>query len=1028
MKKAFLIIGSIGLFFNLAIAQGYTNPNAALRDVFGHLDWNPVGTYASSGNNATPEFLYSMSAHIADDNFYQPISQDTSNLDNFFYVYEAMYYAARDTLLWEESDSLAHRVYQYHSDTIPFLLFNYDFLDVRDTALNCGDYFVFDTINNTLGDHPNPVGDPFSLGEVFMAANGIEAHDFTNVTYAIDPSLMSFCERNEYKKTSFPEVKLRIRFGDGTGWHEFDPSVASYITINYPSDGTFLTEVEFIDGGQRINHSRFQVQILSNNPSVPPDFTLDLPGINAGVYQSCADNGTQALEDKKFVIYLEGFDAMDYRASRNRDIERIYDVMIKQKQLVELRNYGYNFVVVDWKSSTINMMTNMMYVVGLIDYLKCTYPNDHEFVVIGESMGGVIARAALLFMESDAYLNGTNLGYEPCFKERMHKTRLLMTFDSPHQGANIPLSLQEFYKALMEGAMGLNLSSNFLDILPAPQRIVFGDLYNNTLNSVAAKQLLLYHAETRHSCNGSMYNCYDAHPWHNQFFDLLEDMGDYPQYCKLMALSNGSIGGKKQTRAYNEMDRFANDLLLKFDADVYARVLHFIKIKVFGANIELRTNPHGFGKLCEFGWGTWGVRIKPHWFGLNVTVGLVSLGHNEFHGYWLNGYCTNAGGVYRFDGAQPGETDFNNTVNWPGEGFPVFKFIASNNGDGTYNLVNEVGFPYIAQAGYSAGVESDGFHFSFIPVKSALDWGDVSSAPLSPDIENTPWPAKVNNSPFDVIAGISSSHLDDDFCYLWNRRHLNVENDAVRNHPDYEDLRTCSSLNANILNREIGDEILYLNNRELPWNARFEAERDIYINPGTNNPHYEYESVNPDVNMLYPLTFSSSATKWRGFYSKSAPFTITATNPVDGQIPIATFKAEEPTDYEPPYPLEPSQAVYIQEPLVICCIPWYNYKTDENEVEYEIFEDQASDNIRITVYPNPFSDRFNLAFHSSVSQDCMVEVINTMGVKITEQTLAISKNQTTFHQIQMDTPPGIYYLRIFNTRGDLIITHKLIAL
>jgi hypothetical protein len=1028
MKKAFLIIGSIGLFFNLAIAQSFTNPNAELRGIFGHLDWNPVGTYANSGNNATPEFLYSMSAHIADDNFYQPISQDTSNLDNFFYVYESMYYAARDTLLWEESDSLAHRAYQYHSDTIPFLLFNYDFLDVRDTALNCGDYFVFDTINNSLGDHPNPVGDPFSLGEVFMAANGIESHDFTNVTYAIDPSLMSFCERNEYKKTSFPEVKLRIRFGDGSGWHEFDPSVASYITINYPSDGTFLTEVEFIDGGQRINHSRFQVRVLSNNPSVPPDFTLNLPGINAGIYQSCADNGTQALEDKKFVIYLEGFDVMDWTPLLNRDIEQIYEFMIKYEQLVELRNFGYNFVVVDWKNSRRDMFTNMMYVVQLIDYLKCAYPNDHEIVVIGESMGGVIARAALLYMESDAYLNGANLGYEPCFPERMHKTRLLMTFDSPHQGANIPLSIQEFYRALTEGAMGLNLSSNFLDILPSSQRYILGSVYNETLNSTAAKQLLLYHVETRSSCNGSANNCYDAHPMHDLFFDTLESTGDYPQYCKLMALSNGSIAGKRQTRGYNELDRIANDILLKFDADVYARVLHYIKIKVFGANIELRTNPQGTGKLCEFGWGTWGIKIKPYWFGLQVNVGLNSLGHDEFYGYGLNAYCTHAGGVMAVIKTHPGTQFFSNTASWPGNGFPIFKLSGTSNGNGAYNLVTEVGLPYIAQAGFSAGIESDGFHFAFIPVKSGLDWGNVRFASLSPNIENTPWPAKVNNSPFDVIAGISSLNEknddNDDFCYRWNRDHLNVENDAIRNTTDDEALRTCSFLNANILNREIGDEIVYLNNRELPWDARFEAERDIYINPGTNNPHYEYESVNPNSAMLYSLLNNSH----RGFYSKSAPFTIATTNPVDGQIPIATFKAEEPTDYEPPYPLEPSQAVFIEEPLNICCIRWSSYKTEQNEMEDEVLEERVLENIRVTIYPNPFSNRFNLAFHTSVSQDCMIEVINTMGVKITEQTVALSKNQTTFHQIQMDPPPGIYYLRIFNTRGTLISTQKLIAL
>ena len=213
--------------------------------MFGTLDWNPVNTYTTGlGSYSTPQFLYSMSSHVSPDQFYAPICYDTSNLDNFFYVYEAMFYAANDTSLWERPDTLAYRGYQYNSDTIPFLLFNFDYLDIIDTALKCGDYFTFDTVNGNLYDHPNPIADPFGLGEVFMAATTIESHQFTNVTYAIDPNLFAFCTRNMYKKNNFPESKLRIRFGDGSGWHEFNLSTISFITIDYPQAGNYLTEVE----------------------------------------------------------------------------------------------------------------------------------------------------------------------------------------------------------------------------------------------------------------------------------------------------------------------------------------------------------------------------------------------------------------------------------------------------------------------------------------------------------------------------------------------------------------------------------------------------------------------------------------------------------------------------------------------------------------------------------------------------------------------------------------------------------------
>jgi hypothetical protein len=55
---------------------------------------------------------------------------------------------------------------------------------------------------------------------------------------------------------------------------------------------------------------------------------------------------------------------MDFLPGVNRDIKTIYNDMIKDEDLVELRNFGYSFVVVDWKNSRKDMTYNAMHIVS----------------------------------------------------------------------------------------------------------------------------------------------------------------------------------------------------------------------------------------------------------------------------------------------------------------------------------------------------------------------------------------------------------------------------------------------------------------------------------------------------------------------------------------------------------------------------------------------------------------------------------------------------------------------------------------
>jgi len=104
---------------------------------------------------------------------------------------------------------------------------------------------------------------------------------------------------------------------------------------------------------------------------------------------------------------------LDVFPAQNRDANQIYTEMLENQKIAELKNQGYNFVVVDWKNSRIDIRFNALYVVKLIEKLKCMMDDkdNHQFVIIGESMGGIVARYALTYMETDFYQNHITLPF-----------------------------------------------------------------------------------------------------------------------------------------------------------------------------------------------------------------------------------------------------------------------------------------------------------------------------------------------------------------------------------------------------------------------------------------------------------------------------------------------------------------------------------------------------------------------------------------------------------------------------------------
>jgi hypothetical protein len=264
---------------------------------------------------------------------------------------------------------------------------------------------------------------------------------------------------------------ISIDFSDGTGFREV--SAGETINIEYDSDGEKSIAVKFQLSKERefINYSSLYVVTLEKEE---PDlsFDLDLPnsskqnlnmaarGSSFFPGQAFVFNGCDRVFDKP-VIYVEGFDPLgDFN---------VYDVQARfQSANIErtLRNNGFDMVYLNFYNGGGDIRTNADVLEQLIETVNDQKIGNNDIIIIGESMGGLIARYALTSMENSS---------------RTHNVSHFISFDAPHLGANIPVG----YQKLIEDIDDINLFSLL--------NISIDDVNDamTSVNSKAAKQLLL---------------------------------------------------------------------------------------------------------------------------------------------------------------------------------------------------------------------------------------------------------------------------------------------------------------------------------------------------------------------------------------------------------------------------------------------------------------------------------------------------------------------------------------------------------
>ncbi len=238
-----------------------------------------------------------------------------------------------------------------------------------------------------------------------------------------------------------------------------------------------------------------------------------------GEYQIFLDNIDGVLD--KPIIFIDGFDPGDTRSiadmynSFNFNGNNMADILRDEG----FDPIGLNFPQYSTGGANIDggadyIQRNAMVLLELINLINTQKVGSEELVIIGPSMGGLIARYTLSYMEQNSM---------------PHETRLYISFDSPHLGANIPVSFQY-------------LLNYFAKVLEDPDAQLVVDLL---LNSPAAKEMIIDHY-LGHLLTGSDFEQdpslllpIGAPNFRDAFQTELDNLG-FPQQVRNVSMINGS--------------------------------------------------------------------------------------------------------------------------------------------------------------------------------------------------------------------------------------------------------------------------------------------------------------------------------------------------------------------------------------------------------------------------------------------------------------------------------------------------------
>jgi hypothetical protein len=436
------------------------------------------------------------------------------------------------------------------------LTWNYQYLDSTSVDAN-----LIRVENGQLVDVVNRPRSPYKTKTVYACG--------LNADTAIGPNQTFLFKRiNFFTNSSVAVTSIRLIV---TGEFDLPISFDSPVPVAFTSFGKkkLILRITLSNGQTKEMHTLLrlgdvvaQVQARSLNSSITSYFESNSPEQSFTAKADFAYSGSPAEvlvtyklacgnnQLRKPLIFIDGFDPSqvtlfrrgpltDYNSFKRTFDYYDYSKLIRNAEGTQLSSdlngAGYDLVFIDYKNGSDFIQNNAYAVIKALQMINAMKVGNEKLIVIGASMGGLVGRIAIREME----LRGL-----------LHNVESYYTFDTPHQGANVPLSIQGFVNGMyshMAEAFGIiEELNNLQDILysPAATQMAISQYDRKRRRAVwkpatfwqAGRFVWEYYSES----NQANYNI------RQQFLGYIQQIG-YPQQCRYVNIANGNVSGRSQS-------------------------------------------------------------------------------------------------------------------------------------------------------------------------------------------------------------------------------------------------------------------------------------------------------------------------------------------------------------------------------------------------------------------------------------------------------------------------------------------------
>lgn len=265
--------------------------------------------------------------------------------------------------------------------------------------------------------------------------------------------------------TNYPATvqNIQVDFSDGLGYRTVAYDQLVNVTYTQANTYAWKYKITLTNGQTLLNHSKIEIEDgLNAVPYTSQNNIFATQAVsttsNLSAYQKITiasttpygsglfayGNATVYIKYKnggntitKPLIVAEGFDtgvilSPEKEAGDNNIQTFLKSTLFNFSNSFTLENEinSYDIIYVDWNNGVDFIQKNAYVLEEVIKWVNTQKANNgstFQNVVLGQSMGGLVARYALKDMEN----KGLN-----------HDTRLYVSHDTPHLGANVPLSVQ----------------------------------------------------------------------------------------------------------------------------------------------------------------------------------------------------------------------------------------------------------------------------------------------------------------------------------------------------------------------------------------------------------------------------------------------------------------------------------------------------------------------------------------------------------------------------------------------------------